>query len=435
MEKNILKKAAIQSLALMLSVILLSYAIKLNNSVAISASNIEDKSSYTPPAVQNTYQEPPTTVSEPENDTIEDIEISQDIVKEERPSLIFTDATTDINIDILEQLGEKYIVIRKPQGEGLELKLEDIYIDKSLKLIISGIINEEIDNNYIGRVNNEEVFIGEPMYTENEVIEEEEDGTITSTITKEYGNDPIYEILITSQADELGHNIQEIQLQLDHVYVHIIYEDDYYYYIDLKRPKEVYDKIIVIDAGHGGRDPGALSKDELTYEKTINLKVLLELKKILDDKDIKAYYTRTLDDRLFLRQRVTLANDVDSDMFISIHCNSNGHSSKINGMEILYYNYEHKGVASKKMAKLFSEEIAGASALKNNGILQMKNDDVFILHHATVPAILVETGYMSNKNDLEYLLTEAGQIAIAEGIYKGIIRAYEELMPYEQAVE
>jgi N-acetylmuramoyl-L-alanine amidase len=81
------------------------------------------------------------------------------------------------------------------------------------------------------------------------------------------------------------------------------------------------------------------------------------------------------------------------------------------------------------MAKIFSEEISKIVPLKNKGIIQMKNDDVLILHHAKVPAIIVESGYMSNRSDLEYLMTKEGQAEIAEGIYNGILRAYEELMP------
>ena len=65
----------------------------------------------------------------------------------------------------------------------------------------------------------------------------------------------------------------------------------------------------------------------------------------------------------------------------------------------------------------------------------MKDDDIFILSNATVPAILIECGYMSNNMDLEYLKSKAGQLAFAEGIYKGILRAYEVFMPYMEAEE
>lgn len=427
MDKALLKKAALQSVALMLGVIMLSYAIKRYNSIAISASTNEDISPNMQQGIGD-FDQGILKLNESEFNVIDHADIDVDVDPVVRSNPIFLDTTIDFNNDILEQIGNKYLIIRKPQGEELKLQFEDIYITKNLKLIISGFMRENPDVNYIGRINKEDVFVGEPKFSQK-VILEQEDGIYTPIITRDYGNDPVNDIIIKSQTDDFGYSVYEITLQLDHVYAHILYEDDYFYYIDLKRPKEVYDKILVIDAGHGGTDPGALSKDELTYEKNLNLKILLELKELLKNRDIKVYYTRINDDKIFLRPRVNLANDVDCDFFISIHCNSGGDYKKINGTEILYYDHVHKGISSKDMAKIFSEEISKIVPLKNKGIIQMKNDDVLILHHAKVPAIIVESGYMSNRSDLEYLMTKEGQAEIAEGIYNGILRAYEELMP------
>lgn len=83
------------------------------------------------------------------------------------------------------------------------------------------------------------------------------------------------------------------------------------------------------------------------------------------------------------------------------------------------------------MAEIFIDEISKSIPLKNNGIRKMKDKDIFILYNATVPAVLIEAGYMSDRNDLEYLKSKEGQDAIAKGIYNGIWRAYEELMPSE----
>lgn len=429
MDRNLLQKAAIQSLALMLGVIILSFAIKEYNNVSISASNLEDSAPEFDSIEEAEVHEIQPVIVEEDDEPIEEL------ISSESPKFMFTSATRDISNDIVKQLGERYLVIRKPQGDGLQIQLEDQYITKNLKLIITGALEEVIDSNYIGRVNDEAIFIGEPTYIENETIVGEEDGSYTYNITRDYGNDIINDIIFSSPTEETENSIQEITLQLDHVYVHILYEDDYYYYIDLKRPKEVYERILVIDAGHGGKNPGALSRDEKIYEKNINLKMLLELKKLLDDTNIKVYYTRLLDDRLLLKPRVDLANDVDCDFFISIHNNSHGTSTKTKGTEILYYNHVHKGIAMKNLAKIFSDEISKTTSLKNRGTIQLKNDDVYILHHATVPAIMVEAGYLSNLDDLEYIKSEEGQAAIAEGIYNSIMRAYKEYMSFEKVEE
>lgn len=425
MDKTLLKRTAVQSVALMLGVIMLSFALKRYNAVIISASYAQNFSGvYNPGAgiEENDFSHedgPELPVVLKEN--------KKDMQTDEESSFIFTGANKDVNKEIIEKLGEQYLIIRKPMGEDLQIHMEDIYIAKQLKLVISGFTVENPDPAFIGRVCGDEVFVGEPKYTEIENIVQEEDGTYSPTVTKDYGNDPVNAIYIENRSDHLGQNVHEIMLQLNHVYVHILYEDENYYYIDLRKPKEVYNKILVIDAGHGGKDPGAVSKDGKIYEKEINLKILNELKDLLDKDDVKVYYTRTKDETIYLRPRVTLANEVDCDFFISIHCNSNEYTGP-NGTEILYYDHVNDNVKTIDLARILSEEISGTVSLKSGGTVQMKDDDIFILANSKVPAVIIETGYMSNLSDLKYLLSEDGQKNLAQGIYNGIWRAYDELM-------
>jgi N-acetylmuramoyl-L-alanine amidase len=426
LDKSLLKKAAVQSVALMLGVIILSYAMKEYNGVSILASNLDEipLDILTSDEEERDYIIAPITVSEDAED-VEDI----DIMIPDDTHNIFAVAANDINNEIVQQLGDQYLILKKPQGTNVNIQLEDHYITKNLNLIITGLLEEIPDDSFVGRVKDDEIYVGKPNYIEIETVVQEDDGTSVPIITRDYGNDPVHEITITDHTENTGHGACEIMLLLDHVYVHFLYEDDNFYYIDLKRPREVYDKILVIDAGHGGKDPGAVTKDGRIYEKNINIDILNELKSYLDKDNIKVYYTRIADERIFLRPRVALANDVDCDFFISIHSNVNAKSSKVNGTEILYYNHVNRNIITKDMARIFSDEIAKTSKLKQRGLVEMRNDDVLILHNALVPSILIEAGYMSNVNDLKYLTSKAGQEAIAKGIYNGILRAYEELMP------
>ena len=177
--------------------------------------------------------------------------------------------------------------------------------------------------------------------------------------------------------------------------------------------------------GHGGKDPEALSKDGNTYEKEINIKILSALKELIDNDDIKVYYTRLSDETIFLRPRFTLANEVDCDFFISIHCNAST-STRPNGTEILYYDHEHKDIKTVDFAGILSEEISKIVPLKNNGLVRMQNNDIFILRNAKVPAVIIEAGYMTNNNDLKYLKSAAGQEDIAKEyimVYCGLMRS------------
>jgi N-acetylmuramoyl-L-alanine amidase len=278
------------------------------------------------------------------------------------------------------------------------------------------------------RVRGEDFFLGDPVYTE--VITQETDdvnGAIKEVTTRDYGKDISRGITFTNITDsETGLPKIEILIELDSVYAYTIYEDDNYFFIDLRKPSEVYDKILVIDPGHGGKDAGALSKNEMYYEKNINLGIVLALKELLDKENIKVYYTRTADDTVFLRPRVTLANAVDCDYFISIHCNSNEVSSP-NGTEVLYYDTEFNSVPSEELAKLFSDELGKTIELRNRGIVLKHSKEIFIMDKAEVPLILIEMGYLSNSMDLNYLINQQNQKTIAQGIYNGIMKAFKEM--------
>lgn len=420
LDKNLLRKAALQSVALMLSVIMLSYAVRQYSSVTISASYAQDKAVYVDPDKENNKDY--TEKYDAKNPNMDDNEQTAEDAR-----IVLTGVKSGVKDDIIEQLGEQFLIIRKPLGEGLRIQLEDLYLNKQLKIIISGYTKESPDQNFIARVYRDEVFLGEPKHAEAKNSSPEEDGTYSSTVIKDYGNDPVNSINIENKTGLYGFNVHEIVLQLNHVYAHILFEDENYYYIDLRRPKEVYDKILVIDAGHGGKDPGAISKDEKIYEKDINLKIMHELKELLDKDNIKVYYTRTIDETIYLRPRVTLANEVECDFFISIHCNSSDYTGP-NGTEILYYNHENGNIKTKDLAKILSDELSKTVSLKSSGVMEMKDDDIFILANAKVPAVIIETGYISNINDLDYLQSQSGQQDIAIGIYNGIWRAYDELI-------
>ena len=122
-------------------------------------------------------------LNESEFNVIDHADIDVDVDPVVRSNPIFLDTTIDFNNDILEQIGNKYLIIRKPQGEELKLQFEDIYITKNLKLIISGFMRENPDVNYIGRINKEDVFVGEPKFSQK-VILEQEDGIYTPIITR-----------------------------------------------------------------------------------------------------------------------------------------------------------------------------------------------------------------------------------------------------------
>lgn len=168
---------------------------------------------------------------------------------------------------------------------------------------------------------------------------------------------------------------------------------------------------VVIDAGHGGTDPGTSSATGL-YEKTFNLSVVLKLKELLDqEKQIQVTYTRTDDTYPTRTDRVKLANNLQADAFVSIHANSFT-SPATNGTET-YYNRAD----SKSFAQIMHKYLVGATGLKDNGV---RFGDFQVIRETTMPAILLECGYMSNTIDVSALFDNAVQTRIAAAIVAGI---------------
>lgn len=195
--------------------------------------------------------------------------------------------------------------------------------------------------------------------------------------------------------------------------------------INAEKPQDVYEKIIVIDAGHGGDDKGYI--EGRVSEKDIALNVLLLLQEKLKDSDIKVYYTRTDDVQTDAEKRVKLANSVVADMLISIHTSS-AEDMTVNGVTTIYNReYFIQEFNSIYLADRLEQEVASATGANANGLLEATEDD-FLVKQAKVPAAQINIGYLSNVAEKELLAENEYQELIAEGIYEAIIGIYEEIL-------
>ena len=169
-------------------------------------------------------------------------------------------------------------------------------------------------------------------------------------------------------------------------------------------------KKIYIDAGHGGKDPGAVSCG--INEKDIALSVAKIIKSILDGYDVEVVLTREIDEFLELEYRAELANKSNSDIFVSIHCNS---YKNINSQGIETYCYKFK---YDELAQKIHKELVKDTTLYSfdRGV---KEGDFCVLRETSMPACLVELGFISNKQDRERLL--AKQYEYAKAISDGIL--------------
>lgn len=180
-------------------------------------------------------------------------------------------------------------------------------------------------------------------------------------------------------------------------------------------------KVIVIDAGHGGWDPGKVASDG-TREKEINLKIAEYLKGYLLQGGAQVESTRISDEALSqnkrqdLKNRVDLANGKNVDIFVSIHQNSFPQGS-VKGAQVFYYKNSEKG---KKLAELIQSRLKQVVDVENARVPK-PNVEYYLLKEAKIPSVIVECGFLSNAAEHDKLLTPEYQQKIAWAIYMGIL--------------
>ncbi|MFU1795553.1 N-acetylmuramoyl-L-alanine amidase [Paenibacillus azoreducens] len=170
-------------------------------------------------------------------------------------------------------------------------------------------------------------------------------------------------------------------------------------------------KTVVIDAGHGAKDPGTTGITG-KKEKDFNLALVLKVGDILkQDPNLNVVLTRSDDTFLELKDRAKIANDLKADAFVSIHANSAG-SSAASGTET-YYQRD----ASKEFANVMHKHLVQAAGLSDRGV---RYGNFHVIRETKMPAVLLEVGYLSNKNDEAALFSESFQQRVAQGIADGI---------------
>lgn len=206
-----------------------------------------------------------------------------------------------------------------------------------------------------------------------------------------------------------------------------LFADQKFIYVNVGNPREIYKNIVVLDPGHGGPAPGAYYNK--TYEKAINFKILYEIGKDFFNSDpskLKVYYTRESDVDLSLSDRAAFAKKVGADLFVSLHMNASTSSSAY-GTEVYYSTSNNKanaaGLNSEKLAKIFVNNLCKTLNMKNRGA---KAARYTVVHKNTVPAVLIELGFMSNKNDFAKITNSSFQYEAAKVIYETLLQVFEQ---------
>lgn len=198
-----------------------------------------------------------------------------------------------------------------------------------------------------------------------------------------------------------------------------------YVYIKPVKPKEKYSKIIVLDAGHGGSDPGASGNG--LVEKDLTLNMLLAAKELFDKSDIKCYVSRASDVYPSFNDRTDLANEV-GDAFISIHINSVGGNPGASGTETysLYANDLGNGLTSYRLAEEMLNQLLDKLGTVNR---KVKSENWIVLRQSKVPATLIEIGFITNANDAAIMGSQEGTYKVGQAIYEGVVNLFDKYPP------
>ncbi|WP_255298438.1 SH3 domain-containing protein [Brevibacillus dissolubilis] len=183
------------------------------------------------------------------------------------------------------------------------------------------------------------------------------------------------------------------------------------------RSTTVAGKVIVLDAGHGGDDAGAIGTSFSTQEKVINLQVTQYLKNKLEAAGARVIMTRNDDRKLTLQGRVDVAVTNKADLFVSVHHNTHP-NAMTNGTIIFYYREGE----SKRLASLVQSEVVKSTGYKD---MNARFGDYFVLRENPVTSILCEVGFMTNYQEEAAIRSSQKQDQAAEGIYKGIVRYFQ----------
>ena len=198
-----------------------------------------------------------------------------------------------------------------------------------------------------------------------------------------------------------------------------IRDEGNYYAVYVKNPKEVYDKVLILDAGHGGKDAGTSGNG--LKEKDMALAVVKKTAEKLKGSGVQVYLTRDSDIYPENAARIGIANEI-ADALVTVHMNSGPVSA--NGTEMLYKDYpgdDNFKLTSKKLAAIMQKNVVAATGNNDRG-LKLRTD-LLILNQAKVPAIFAEIVFLTNPNDALKISQNAYQEKVAEGLANGIKEA------------
>ncbi len=172
---------------------------------------------------------------------------------------------------------------------------------------------------------------------------------------------------------------------------------------------------VVVDAGHGGYDPGAIYDDR--QEKDITLQISRKIKQYLEEAGVEVYMTRSEDRFVALAERVEVSNTIEPDAFVSVHANALPTNPRMEGLQTYYFHGKSKALASAVHQQLLDDVKMPDQRIRTAGF--------WVVKHTKEPSILIETGFMTCPKERRRLVDDNYQTDIAKAIARGLVKYLE----------
>jgi N-acetylmuramoyl-L-alanine amidase len=219
----------------------------------------------------------------------------------------------------------------------------------------------------------------------------------------------------------------EIKISTSKLQGYAITSDKDNIYIHIGDPSDIYKNIEVLDPGHGGAATGAIKDGN--YEKDINFQILYTVGKKYFNQDtskLKVYYTRTSDTDVSLDDRAAFADKIGADLFVSLHMNAAPNATSACGTEVFYSDENNAandaGLTSKELASLILSNLYPAIGTSKRGV---KEGGLVVTKKNSVPAVLIELGFLTNSKDYSIIMDEEKQEIAAKSIYYTLLQIFE----------
>ncbi len=267
---------------------------------------------------------------------------------------------------------------------------------------------------------------------ENHYLEHRINVIIQGAKASDYKEQPIQGSIEQIQAAACYEEADSVVLafQMNGLYEHKYLLEENALYLDFVNPHEMYEKIVVLDAGHGGRDVGA--KVRMLQEKELTLAVVKKAMEQLAESDVRVYCTRQQDETVPLDERVTFINELRPDFVVSVHFNHDEEAERY-GTEVWYHSaFVVPVFGNPEIGDAIERNVVQAVDGRANGLFDCTEQregspETLFLTRLHVPAIVLEGGYLTNSRERQLLEQPDYVDRMAEGVSLGVQEAEERL--------